>query len=481
MTTLLALDVLGIQRFILGSARLMHIRGASRLVADATRHDGPLVRALLQAHWPGGGPLLHEGEVLLGAGGNLVLEIDDPQRATAVVTFCGAWLAATAPDLAVAVASRQVGDGELVSRVADLFRHDLPLAKLDRRPGSRWVPPQVQRDPASGEPVTGLGRHDAVGAAQLEAERSLRSRGLHWDTFLTPGTRFGNEEEWRTKGEQSWYAVVHLDGNGVGAGIARWFEEHDGDADDVFRSAYRRLATDLHTAAESAFRRVVQELGTLALEHGEIPGTAIVPSIPCLDDRAGRALPVRPVLVAGDDVTFLCDARIAMWAATRAVTAFSAQIGGFGPVTASAGIAYQAPHSRASSALAAAEASTRCAKQRYPGEAAIAWSGLGAQVQEPMAVDLHGAHQLADDLAKLREAPWGERHAAVKRVVSLARAEGSGRLPGGITDVEVQRLDDRGDTTFPVRDTTRLHQLAELLDLALFPTRAVPLTAEGRS
>lgn len=484
MSTLVGVDIVGIQGYLAASPRLAHIRAASRAVADATRADGPMVGALVRARWASGGALLRPGEVLLGAGGNLVLEMDAPERAKAVSTFIGAWLAKKAPGLEAAVAHVARHGEALGVDLRSLFDTELPAAKLARRSPTGWVPAQVAVDPSTGRAITGVGRHrEAVAEAQQAQEQQGAPEHRHWDSFLPPGCRFGTEESWRSRGEQSWYAVVHLDGDGIGAKIGKWFDDHEDEADERFRHAYRGLAQDLHGAAEASFRAVCQDLSA-ASEGGCVPGTETIEAIPCPDEHGKRGLPIRPVLVAGDDVTFLCDARVALWAAVRASQAFSVEVEGLGPVTASAGIGYASAHSPADRALVAADRACRDAKQsRRSGLTetgpALGWSGLDARSEAPLTLSLRDARSIAQDLDRLREPPWSGRHAATKAVLSLAAQEHRGQAAQGATSVELGRWTDRSEEPFPITDVTHLARLAEHLDLSLFPSALVASGGAG--
>src|SRR5437667_1637190 len=99
MPVLTAIDVLGIQSYVFASNRLRDAVGASWVVHSATsKRDGLL-------SW--------EGQVLVGSGGNAVLQFRDLDQARA---FAGEYtyrLFREAPGIQVAVVHRPYSAGEL--------------------------------------------------------------------------------------------------------------------------------------------------------------------------------------------------------------------------------------------------------------------------------------------------------------------------------------------------------------------------------
>jgi hypothetical protein len=75
-------------------------------------------------------------------------------------------------------------------------------------------------------------------------------------------------------------------------------------------------------------------------------------------------LPIRPVLLGGDDLTFLCDGRIALDLAGTALDAFNDEVPHLGRVTACAGIAIVPAHTPFDRAYGLAESLCRNAKRR---------------------------------------------------------------------------------------------------------------------
>src|SRR5690606_5681066 len=79
-------------------------------------------------------------------------------------------------------------------------------------------------------------------------------------------------------------------------------------------------------------------------------------------------LPLRPILLGGDDLTFLCDGRVALALTEAALKAFEAEVPSLGRVTACAGVAIVPAHAPFAQAYALAEALCRHAKRRRQWE-----------------------------------------------------------------------------------------------------------------
>src|SRR5690606_25293333 len=98
----------------------------------------------------------------------------------------------------------------------------------------------------------------------------------------------------RTPGEESTLGVVHLDGNDMGNRFAA--ARNDGIA------AVRNLSANVHRCGEGALRA-----GLTWTQERIQTGLGFQLSL----DGEREVFPVRPVVFGGDDITLLCDGRIA--------------------------------------------------------------------------------------------------------------------------------------------------------------------------
>ncbi|HEC25223.1 MAG TPA: hypothetical protein ENI54_04355 [bacterium] len=102
-------------------------------------------------------------------------------------------------------------------------------------------------------------------------------------------------------GENNHIAIVHIDGNDLG-------EKFKEEADEKGVQAF---STKLKEAVKNAFGQTLEKL-ILLKEEEEISFTE-------------KYLPVRPIVIGGDDVTFVCDARVGMFLTVEFIKAFEEQ------------------------------------------------------------------------------------------------------------------------------------------------------------
>jgi len=166
-----------------------------------------------------------------------------------------------------------------------------------------------------------------------------------------------------------WVAVVHIDGNAVGE-VIRGIKDIE---------VYRRFSTRLQKATREAFASACA-----------IPQTE------------GRAEWLLPLIVGGDDVTFVCDARVAIHVVRAYLTAFEQKTLGLPGLadgdclTAAAGIAVVKPHYPFHAAYQLAEQLAHNAKQAKKPD----WVKA---VGRRSAYDFHVLHDsVASPLSELR-------------------------------------------------------------------------------
>ena len=105
-----------------------------------------------------------------------------------------------------------------------------------------------------------------------------------------------------TKGENNHIAVVHIDGNDMGL----TFKAQDSE------KKMQELSAGLAEGIKNSFKQVLQKLLKL-IENPKVNEEITL---------NGKFLPIRPIVLGGDDVTFVCDARIGLWCAVEFVKTF---------------------------------------------------------------------------------------------------------------------------------------------------------------
>ena len=361
MPVLTALDVLGIQSYVFASNRLRDVVGASALVHWVTHRDKGLNLPNSEIPSP--------SRIIVAAGGNAILQFATLVEAKRYVAGYSRRLLEKAPGLEIAVAHYEYTTGQLAQGLLAL-QIKLAQAKLNRRPSAPQLGLSVMQPCA----VTGLpaachtqreGEWVSARIARIR-EQDAKSR---WDAFLPTeihghAVRFPDEldQMGRSHGETSLIGVVHVDGNGIGQRIQRWLVgklENSSAQDEQLIDEYARWSSALDQLGKKVLQAIVGRVISRIAATGD--GFAIQgqPS-PGLDfslgtDRDGTIrLPLRPILLGGDDLTFVCDGRIAMDLAATALRAFTTESENIadlklldvqpGPVTACAGVALVKAH-----------------------------------------------------------------------------------------------------------------------------------------
>ncbi|MCS7001242.1 MAG: hypothetical protein NZ518_00180 [Dehalococcoidia bacterium] len=359
--TLLAVDAAGIQSYIFGSNRLQENVGASFLVKQVTEDWAYAAldalrpgRALDTKHLPNEAPkdwITRQprieddekvcAEVLYAGGGKFVALFRNSDLAKRFGTALSTIVLAHAPGLQLQVFAKpwpwsDTGLGKAVGEMLKemgtargSFPVSAPLAGLG-----------VTRFCAStGLPAVAKDDDDFV-SAEVKAKRDATNRANEWlrQTIPIPSKlkhtfEYTNDFDrlGRTRGEQSYIAVVHADGNGIGDVITSISNRGAGSSRDYI-AAMRQFSETLKEVSTEAIQQVVNDLINAIVEDEETrrptlkaPASSRVADLELYGDRdaSNYFLPIRPIVFGGDDTTFVCDGRLGLALATRYLTAFA--------------------------------------------------------------------------------------------------------------------------------------------------------------
>lgn len=347
MPVVTGIDVLGIQGYVFASHRVRDVLAASWMVDHIVkRSDDALVQ------WG-----MTSDRVLLAAGGNAIIEFGNLDEARAWARQYTRWLHEEAPGIEVVVAHRAY-DGRSLAWALKALAIDLARAKLERWPSAPQLGLGVTAACAvTGLPATSLDRHDhapvSLHIEMLRSDEVLRCAKERWERYLpetlerAPGWRADFPLELdlmgRSHGETSLVGVVHVDGNSVGRTISNWLDRclDEELGDERVRAEYGEWSRALSELGERVLCATVRRVASCVVEeqgeHGErmcsVRGTPHDLGFSLRDwrdDETVRAarqtafLPLRPILLGGDDLTFVCDGRIALDLAAAALREFEA-------------------------------------------------------------------------------------------------------------------------------------------------------------
>ncbi|MBI2567941.1 MAG: hypothetical protein HYV63_12995 [Candidatus Schekmanbacteria bacterium] len=366
MPVVTGIDVLGIQGYVFASNRLRDVLAASWMVDHVVKRDA---NSLLQ--WG-----MTDDRVLLAAGGNAIVELGNLDDARTWTRRYTRWLQDEAPGLEVAVVHRAY-DGRSLAWGLKALAVDLARAKLERRPSAPQLGLSVTAAcSVTGLPATALDRGELVSRRIARLREQTEQARERWQQFLpgpldhAPGWTADFPDELdlmgRTRGETSLLGVVHVDGNGVGGAIKAWLDRCLAEevGDERVRTEYREWSRAIDELGERVLHATIQRVASCIIEeeneHGEkrcvVRGTPYGLGFRLREDATSHAsrrvlLPLRPILLGGDDLTFVCDGRIALDLAAAALREFEAnqiphlgQGGGERTLTACAGAALVKAH-----------------------------------------------------------------------------------------------------------------------------------------
>lgn len=409
--TAVALDAAGIQTYIFGSNRLKENVGGSYLIGKQL--FGELMiqcltdvigdPARLMTDWEQGTPLKMAGNPAFDAeigyigGGNALLFFREEQDARRFLRHYSQAVLLHFPGLrVVAGLVEEVGLEDLEAGFSKFrSRYEAALqrnkhaghnALLIPKPGiaddcplsnEAGAVPFAEHENKGKPQWIGAGAKRRLDAAD-DAQRELLATSPR---AITQRFTFSLELEHLGQGDEKGYvAIVHIDGNGIG----KMFK------DCASLSALRVLSRDVAQAAEKAMQNLIDELA-IKLQ----PGTGLWEMLSLHTGKNGLVtLPIRPMIVGGDDVVFVCEGRLGVHLAERYVHHFRVEMRPIAAqrgveVNACAGIAVVKTKYPFYRAYLLAEGLMRKAKEAVPEHGPSSWlaflvasSGFNGELDE---------------------------------------------------------------------------------------------------
>ena len=341
--TLMLMEATGIQDYIFGSNQLAQNIGASELVTQATTDW--VYERLPQPHNVERDPTQPDGwritdralvadglaaEVVYAGGGNAMTLFADDGEAKAFAQRLTRHILAKAPGLQV-VLKRQSFDpqGQVLAELHQELRKSLAKRKLDRRRSAPLMGLGVTAACVfTGAPAVALDEERRLISAEVSAKLDNEEAGKerlkrHLSDIKLAGYEFVYDfDKLGSKGESSYLAVVHADGNRMGERIkaigAKFSHPED---NDKYVLALRRFSESVQTAASAALNRTVgMLLAPDNIERDDQGNQLLGGAVPIQDNRF---LPFRPIVFGGDDVTFVAEGRLGLEIAARYLSEYA--------------------------------------------------------------------------------------------------------------------------------------------------------------
>ena len=168
----------------------------------------------------------------------------------------------------------------------------------------------------------------------------------------------------RISGEESYVAVIHADGNGMGHKVKAIensvYEKHEKSGRKTLNREYikalRSFSESLESACRISLTNVVEKIVASINSNDMVAG-----EIPVIKKRSYNYIPFRPLVFGGDDVTFLCNGQLGAELAAMYLKEFEKQTNGY---HACAGVSIVKMHYPFSRAYQLAEELTHSAKEK---------------------------------------------------------------------------------------------------------------------
>ena len=312
------IDIMSIQQYLFGSNRLKENLGGSYLVKSI--YGRPLQAALDETapsygdigKWPDAETF--SGGVKIGyiGGGNALLLFEESGVAEKFCRSFSLQILRTAPGLRTVFAVTPFDEADFTGSMRELHQElgraksrEFPAVTVGRHGITAECPYTGEaveagcRDPKSGRLISRSAkvRLDTAPASAKAFEKLVAEEaGDKFDVTDDLG-RLGQPDE------RSYIAIVHIDGNRIGEKFRRC----------ATLSETRGLSLRLEQELEQAFRGVVRELAgkigadDLSEENGF-----------CFSRNGNRTiLPLRPIIIGGDDITFVCEGKLGFYLAER--------------------------------------------------------------------------------------------------------------------------------------------------------------------
>lgn len=347
--TLMVVNVAHIQDFIFGSNRLQENIGASYLVDAATGawaweaasqvsglrlyrvSDNELYIADPAINIRNNSP----AEVIYAGGGNFVVLFREDCVARAFVEKLSERALQDAPGLRLIMTSISYTWGDSLGDAIQFALRQLREARnqpsvstpldglgITLMCASTAMPAVDLRSFGDGEPLRPI---SASIAAKLKAAR--QATGRLKTVFPLTGTVWEYPEDLdylgRSRGDASFIAVVHADGNGMGSKIQeigtkkydprKYIEEMRGFSEGLAAAASRAMFQTIMQLIRLGYK-------TNSIEHPRMDTLRV--EFATNPKNGDMYLPFRPLVFGGDDVTFVCDGRLGISLAMHYLAAF---------------------------------------------------------------------------------------------------------------------------------------------------------------
>lgn len=321
-------DVSGIQDYIFATNRLQENAGASyqvtrileEFLVEAFREAADQENAEIILDWKNEDKLCIpedeniKAEIIYIGGGNAVALFRSRKLFRKTGEMLSVKAAVHCQGLSLAAAYIET---DLLDFAKDRNRLDQRMDRMKRSMARQPLHspfPVIEQDPLSYHPITCCIRHgedvENVTGVQFQKRGAYRKIRSYQRIFpsMGDGASYQYPKEMdqlcREHGEDSQVAIVHIDGNGMGERINRKLQEHRNYTEGV--PAIRKESREIAKLFQDTYAEVLKTLWDeqVFISCGRQEGEKEAEKI--------KIFPLRPIILDGDDFTFLCRAELAV-------------------------------------------------------------------------------------------------------------------------------------------------------------------------
>lgn len=330
------IDTVSIQKYVFGSNKLKENLGASfliqevykRYLSDAIRNIG-LSWDNLNAWKDNPHVILIKNGMDFEAGyiggGNALLFFREKSKAASFINEWTKYLLVKTPGIVTAMACEEFNLDEFPSEIKKLFiklqenkfknipQTVLPRHGITAECSHTGYSMDIWNDMEVEEKQSYV---SSVAYAKLKASKeATENLEKEFSDVLNNKYCFTDELDslGQSKGEESHIAIVHIDGNGMGKRFKK----------TTSLEQIRCLSITVEKATKKSFElmlnHIISEFGRIE----EALGFDEDKKYPEEDSR--KILPLRPIIIGGDDITFVCDGRLGIYFARMFMEFFETQ------------------------------------------------------------------------------------------------------------------------------------------------------------
>lgn len=305
MKYLYGASVQGIQEIIFETNKLKEISGASTIIEN-------ICKDFLQKFFPDLKGLPAKNFIIRAAG-NIRFVCDDEQIVKTIVKRFPMEVAKELPGITVSQAVMKLENGLEKGSLREL---DAQL-KIQRNCRIKTAPVGLsvaKRAPRTGKPACerkGRGEDseliDFATAQKQNSKANDRFQGLLFEgVSAVNGVSLclpKSEDDISDNAKKNWIAICHADGNGLGQVLIDIEEAVQGKTSQQIQEAYCGFSDAIEKANEKALKEAFDDV-VVADAHKTIDKKKL---------NSGKFfVPFRPILLGGDDITFICRADLAV-------------------------------------------------------------------------------------------------------------------------------------------------------------------------